>query len=190
MEAAWFVESLTNDRLRAETGNIGLVAIEDRISGPGASVVMAAFTHIGKASRFTNGTYGVYYAAHHIETAIRETVYHREQFLKLTQQEPLEICMRVYRGKILKPLHDVRGAVYENLHDPKDYIYSQQWAKQLRATGANGLVYRSVRHLGGECIAVFRPPTISIPEPSQHLYYVWNGERITHVKQSELVVSF
>jgi len=52
MEAAWYLESLTNDRLRDETGDITLVPKTERVSGPGASVVMAAFTHIGLPSRF------------------------------------------------------------------------------------------------------------------------------------------
>ena len=78
METLWEIESLTNDRLRQEAGDIFLVAPEDRICGHGASVVMAAFTHIGRPSRFTDGSYGVYYASFSTKTAIRETVHHRE----------------------------------------------------------------------------------------------------------------
>src|SRR5438874_2590584 len=60
METLWKIESLTNERLQQETGDIFLVPAEDRISGPGSSVVMAAFTHISvdKPTRFTNGSYG------------------------------------------------------------------------------------------------------------------------------------
>src|SRR5688572_3602751 len=58
MEAAWYLESLTNDRLRDETGDINLVPKADRVAGPGASVVMASFTHLGNSSRFSDGSFG------------------------------------------------------------------------------------------------------------------------------------
>ena len=73
MEMAWYIEGLTNDRLRDESGAAPLVPPEDRLQAPGASIVMAAFTHIGRPSRFSDGSYGVYYAARSLETAVRET---------------------------------------------------------------------------------------------------------------------
>jgi len=60
LEAVFELESLTNSRLRDEVGDIRLVPPEDRISGPGTAVIMAAFTHLNPdGSRFTDGTYGV-----------------------------------------------------------------------------------------------------------------------------------
>ncbi len=55
------LEGLTNERLVTECGNIHLVVQDDWVSGPGASALMAAFTHPG-ASRFSDGSYGIYYA--------------------------------------------------------------------------------------------------------------------------------
>lgn len=52
----------------------GLVPPEDRVSGPGTTVIMAAFTHLNPAgSRFSDGTYGVFHSANNIDTAIGET---------------------------------------------------------------------------------------------------------------------
>ena len=45
LEAIVALEALTNPRLRDETGDIRLVPAEDRVSGPGSSVIMGAFTH-------------------------------------------------------------------------------------------------------------------------------------------------
>ena len=59
LEAAWYLESLTNDRLREQAGDLNLVPDEDRVSGRGSSIVMAAFTHIGRESRFSDGSFGV-----------------------------------------------------------------------------------------------------------------------------------
>lgn len=46
LEAVFQVEAMTNDRLRDEVGEISLVPPEDRVSGPGTTPIMAAFTHL------------------------------------------------------------------------------------------------------------------------------------------------
>jgi hypothetical protein len=190
METLWEVESLTNERLRQETGDIFLVAPQDRISGPGSTVVMAAFTHIGKSSRFSDGSFGIYYASLSLQTAIWETVYHREKFLRATQEEACEISLRVYEGKIIKPLHDVRDNRYKSMHHPDDYSLSQVFGNKMRNMQSWGLIYNSVRHKGGQCIAAMRPPAISIPIPSILLKYIWDGNRIIEVLNAQSVLQF
>jgi hypothetical protein len=187
MEALFYIEGLTNDRLRDEAGEIALVDPEDRVSGPGASPVMAAFTHVGAESRFSDGTFGVYYAAKTLATAIEETKFHRARFLAYTQEEAGEIDMRVYVGEVLKPLHDIRGTAYDPLHDPEDWRGAQAFGRAMRAARSWGLVYRSVRAPGGECIAALRPPAVSLPRQGPHLSYVWDGARIVRVYQKTLI---
>jgi len=94
----WELEAQTNPRLLDETGDLNLVAPEDRVTGPNASIVMAAFTHIGRATRFSDGSFGVYYAACSLETAIRETAHHRELIAQDAGLGPEEFSMRVWVG--------------------------------------------------------------------------------------------
>lgn len=189
METLIEIESLTNENIRQEVGELFLVPIEDRISGSGSSIVMAAFTHIYKPSRFTDGSYGVYYAGLSLETAIRETVFHREKFLGRTQEEPGEITMRAYEGEIIKQLHDIRHSNYQHLHDPDNYSESQPFGKTIRNTKSSwGVLYNSVRHLSGNCIAAFRPKTITIPKPISYLKYFWNGKRIIQVYDTKILL--
>jgi hypothetical protein len=191
MEAAWYIEGLTNDRLRDESGVAQIVPPEEGVRGPGASIVMAAFTHIGRPSRFSDGSYGVYYAAHSLETAVRETAFHRGRFLAATEEPACEVDMRAYVGRPLQPFLDIRGSKYESLHHPDDYATPQAYAKPLRNQGHWGFVYRSVRHQGGECIAAFRPQAVSIPLAGAALAYVWDGERIGKVyEKSEVLFQF
>ncbi len=189
MQEVFDLEALTNDRLRDQVGQLRLVRQEDRLSAPGASVVMAAFTHVSiyRKSRFSDGTYGVYYAGRSLETAISETRYHRERFLAATHERPGEIDLRVYVGEVLKPLHDVRGPAFAAVHAPDDWSAGQRCGRHLRAQGAWGVIYPSARHAGGECIGALRPPAVSIPRQSLHLGYVWDGERITHVYHKRLL---
>ena len=190
MAEIFYLESLTNDRLREEVGDISLVRPEDRVCGEGSSIVMAAFTHIGKNSRFTDGSYGVYYASRDLKTAIIETAFWREKFLAATNELAGEIDMRVYVGEILKPLHDIRNSQFQHLHHPDNYFPAQSYALKLRVLGSFGLLYNSVRDKGGQCIAALRPSAISIPIQSKHLAYVWNGAKISRIiEKSELVIA-
>jgi hypothetical protein len=49
-------------------------------------------------------------------------------------------------------------------------------------------VYRSVRHEGGECVAVFRPRALVAPVSGPALAYVWDGQRITRVYEKSEVL--
>ena len=109
---------------------------------------MAAFTHLNPdGSRFSDGTYGVIYAANDLSTAIAETKHHREQFLSATAQARLELDMRVYLVDLDGDLHDLRGqkAVQPLVYHNDNYAAGQHLARTLRAAGSNGIAYDSVR---------------------------------------------
>ena len=179
-DAVFAVEMLTNPRLRQEAGEISLVAPDERVFGPGSTPVMAAFCHLNaQGSRFSDGTWGAYYAAATLATAVAEVAYHRERFFAATKQEAIDVDLRVYVARIAKPLHDVRAPRWAVVHDSDDYGASQALARRLRLAGSWGIVYRSVRDAGGECIAALRPKTITLPvRQSQHVTLRWNGMRI------------
>lgn len=188
LDIVFAIEGLTNDRLRDEAGDITLVLPDDRISGPGTTPIMAAFTHLNPAgSRFTDGSYGVYYAANALDTAIAETRFHRTLFLAATNEPPIEIDMRSYASDLDVDLHDIRNRQAEipDIYDPdpSHYAPAQAMAKTLRNSGSNGIVYDSVRFSGGKCAALFRPCVLSPVQQCPHFCYVWNGREITDVYQ-------
>ena len=83
-------EQKSNPRLMANLGALDLVPPKRRVSGPGATYLMAPFTHVSpdRPSRFTDGSYGVLYAANRFETALLETLHHHGQFMSRTQESP------------------------------------------------------------------------------------------------------
>lgn len=181
LEALYELEGLTNSRLREQMGQIALVPSARRCSGPGTTPIMAAFTHVNpEGSRFSNGTYGVYYAALDRETAVAETAHHRARFLGRTCEPACVVEMRCYLADVVADLHDIRGG-YPDLHDPDSYVASQRKAIEMRSADSDGFVYDSVRRLGGQCIAVFYPDLIAPARQGPHLYYHWNGHEITHI---------
>jgi RES domain len=186
-DALYALEALTNDRLRDELGEVSLVPPAERITGPGTTPIMAAFTHLNpQGSRFSDGSFGIYYAARKLDTAIAETRYHRERFLRATNESPIDLEMRTYLADIKGKLTDIRQRRdLRSLYDPDSYAASQPFGKRQRETGVDGIVYDSVRHGGGQCVATFRPKVIAPCVQGPHLIYAWDGTRIREVYEKK-----
>lgn len=185
-EALAAAQARTNPRVYEEIGDLSLMPPERRLSGPGASWVMAAFTHVSpdRPTRFSDGSYGVYYAGESLETALREHTYHMGLFYADSAMESGWISeVRQLVGSIDAELIDIRGPGFEILLDPGDYGPSQEFAAKQRAANANGIVYPSVRHPGGECIAVLFPDVITPPAQGDHFRYYWDGEAVSYVRK-------
>lgn len=188
LEAVYAIEAMTNDRLRDEVGDLALVPPEDRVSGPGTSAIMAAFTHLNPdGSRFCDGSFGLFYAANTIETAVAETSHHRTRFMVYTHEPAQELDMRVYAVDLDAMLHDIRGLRDERpaLYAPDSYAAGQALGRHLREQGSDGLVYQSVRDADGECAAVFRPRLLANCRQERHLCYVWDGRAIVTVYEKK-----
>ncbi len=181
-EALVAVEALVSPRVRDEIGDIRLVPVEERVSGPGATWVMAPFTYRNpRGSRFSDGSYGVYYAAADLATAVAETAYHFARFAADSGDDVRYEDMRVLVGRIDTELHDLEKipeADRKPILDPDSYTASRAFAAALRTTGANGIHYPSVRRPAGRCVAVFRPKAVGIPKQTRHIQYHWDGTAV------------
>jgi RES domain len=131
-------------------------------------LLMAPFTHVStdRASRFTNGTYGVLYAADRLETALSETIYHHQRFMARTA-EPAGWTSQ-FREIVLDVklrAHDLRGGAtsFAEALLPVSYVESQGLAADLRARGSDGITYPSCRQEDGECVALFYPDLAENP---------------------------
>jgi RES domain len=176
-------EQKTNPRLMESLGAIDLVPPARRVGGPGASYLMAPFTHIStdRPTRFADGTYGVLYLAKRFETALLETMYHHARFMIRTKEAPgWASQFRELVMDLSAMLHDLRGndpAVSPAL-DPNSYLESQALGKALRAAESDGLVYPSVRDVGGQCAGLFYPDLVRNLVQGRHLDYHWDGTRV------------
>ncbi|MCB1740172.1 MAG: RES family NAD+ phosphorylase [Gammaproteobacteria bacterium] len=176
-------EQKTNPRLMASIGNLDLVPVEQRVAGPGASWLMAPFTHVSRdrPSRFTAGDRGVLYAGDRFEVALFETIHHHARFMRATD-EPAgwTSAFRELHLVVRGALHDLRvdPVSWREVLDPDDYAAAQALAIRLRTAGSEGVVYPSVRCPDGQCAGLFRPDRASRPRQGRHLHYHWNGERV------------
>jgi hypothetical protein len=183
-DALYALEALTNDRLRDEVGDIALVPADERLFGPGSTCIMAAFTHLNPhGSRFSDGSYGVFYCARHRDTAIAETRYHAARFMAATREPPMRLQMRLYSVDAQGKVADLRRAAQTEprIVDPDDYSFAQAIGRSLRSEGALGIVYPSVRHPGGQCLAALRTALVKNCLHAAYLEYQWNGEGIEAV---------
>lgn len=181
-------EQKTNPRIMATIGNLDLVPVDRRVGGNGASYLMAPFTHVSmdRPSRFTDGSYGVLYVGNAFETALFETIHHHARFMACTAEAPgwtsqfREIILSVRAD-----LHDLRQrGSGDPVLDPASYRASQRFGAALRAGGADGVVYPSIRHPNGECAGLFYPDCASDPIQGRHLDYHWDGDRVDLVRDA------
>ncbi len=183
LEVVFAIEALTNPRLRNELGELQLVPPDERMSGAGSTPIMAAFTHLNpEGSRFSDGSYGVYYAAQDLNTAVAEVSHHRALFMTRTREPAIDLDLRLIVAPLDATLHDLRGLRRSapELYDPADYAAGQALGRLLRETGSWGVLYHSVRRHGGLCAGVFRPRALKPAREAAHIALHWDGSRITH----------
>ena len=187
LEAILEIEAWTNDRISAQLGILHGVPREEWIVGqPMASVVMAAFCHPQPGGgRFSTTARGAWYAARTIDTALAESVYHRTRELTEVGHYDTRVQMRLYQADLSATFHDLRGQrrAYASCYQPDSYASSQQLAAEMLEHGSNGIVYDSVRHAGGECVACFRPRLVTRVRVVAHYEYRWEGTPAPRVRK-------
>jgi len=180
------LESWSNDRISTELGILHRIPAEEWVTGrPMASVIMAAFCHPrAGGGRFNSAERGAWYAGESLATAHAEAVYHRTAELAEIRVFETRVQMRLYLADFRAAFHDVRAGTAENApyHDPVSYTASQALARQLLAEESNGIIYRSVRRQGGECIACFRPALVANVRTGGHFEYQWHGTRTPEIR--------
>jgi len=158
------LEGATNDRLLGESGKLpGITAIELVSGFRLAHIVNASFTHGNPfGGRFNSPGRGAWYAGFEMETAQKEVAFHRSSELKEAGWMEEEVSPHIdYLADFRHEFHDIRDDPdFIACLDPHSYQASQTLGQQLLITGSAGIVYPSVRHAGGICIACFRPPLV------------------------------
>jgi hypothetical protein len=165
LNALFELEGATNDRLLGEAGLLPGITVRELVFGLSYShIVNAAFTHPNPAgSRFNGPERGAWYAAFVRTTSDLEMAYHRSKELQEINWQESETFTYVdfladFRGQF----HDLRNdRHFRNCLDPNSHSPSQQLATRLLQHGSAGIVYPSVRHKSGTCIACFRPALVN-----------------------------
>jgi hypothetical protein len=180
LDAIFELEGWTNDRISAELGLLHTLPRDEWVVGTAmASVIMAAYCHpaIGGA-RFSGEDRGAWYAARTVDTALAESIFRRTREIGEVGGFETRMQLRVYLADFSSRFHDVRTLRGSSaLYHPDDYSASQRLGRDLLESGSNGVVYRSVRHRGGECIACFRPRLVTSVRVGGYYEFRWEGRQ-------------
>ena len=134
------------------------------------------------ASRYSDGSFGVWYGVDTVETSIYETVHHwRSRLLRDARFEQMVIAgdresitgdRRIYGVRCDAALVDLRPqvSVYPALIDPESYHFTQPIGARLKTEGHPGLITLSARCDGG-VFAVLNPDVLSNPKIQSYLTY-------------------
>lgn len=178
------LESWTNDRVSGELGILHRLPTDEWVTGqPMATVIMAAYCHPRPGGgRFNGPDRGAWYASFTLDTAHHEVIYHRTRELEEIGVFDTFVQVRSYLADFRAEFHDLRelgGPMYS----PSAYRASQRLGAELLESGSNGVVYRSVRHEGGFCIACFRPKLVANVRAVAHFEYRWSGGREASIRK-------
>jgi hypothetical protein len=144
-----------------------------------------------QSSRFSDGSYGVWYGCDSVETSVYESAYHWYRGL-LTDAGfeglPVVAERKVYSVACCAALLDLRQAAggHPELLHPFDYAYCHSVGARIHREGHPGLLTRSVRRPSGENVAIFNPAVLSNPRHLCQLSYRLEGHQIIVEKQAHV----
>lgn len=180
------VLAATDPVLQRAVGGVHLVHPADWPTGPGAGWIVAPFVRApgpDTASRFSDGSYGVWYGADDLATAQAEVGHHLAAYLAKTGAAPDAFPRTVLHAtcSALHPLIDLRpaGAAQPGVLDPQSYAVSQPFGARCRDAHQWGLVWPSVRLARGTCLGVLRPPVLNACADVATCMAVWDGRLLT-----------
>jgi RES domain len=163
------LEGWTNDRLVQE--RLARLSRDEWVYGsPNASIVMASFLHAAPTGlRFTGPELGAWYASETINTAIIEVSHHLRREAFRSGMPEMRSQYRAYSATLDGAYEDIRGlkATRAALYAADDYSAAQPFGEDIRRTG-DGIVYDSVRHVGGVNVVAYRPRKIRTVTQRDH----------------------
>lgn len=198
LQTLFDLDHATNDRLLGE--NHRLPGINERelvFEVPCYRVVNAAFCHPNpRGGRFNGPQRGAWYAAFELETSLAEVIFHKTVELVEVDWLTETVTYDDYLADFSGQFHDLRlspGLRDKALRevslpdpwsaelDPQSYRSSQALAAALLAEGSVGVVYPSVRHPAGTCLACFRPAVVANVRRGPTYSLSWRGSETPSV---------
>ena len=141
-----------------------------------------------QASRFSDGSFGVWYGFDTVKTSVYETAYHWFSGFLTDAGFEKEKDMgerNLYEVACDAALVDLRplATPQSGLMHKTDYSTPQSVGARLHREGHPGLVTASVRHAAGQNYVVLNPDVLSNPRNHGQLTYRLEGHRIVVEKQ-------
>lgn len=175
------IEGATSSRLIAEERGLAGLAADELVHGvPHARFINASFAYAKprQPSRFNPAERGAWYAALDVATCLAEVGFHLTRALAdagdfdaiVEYGEMIASMSGVFVDLRTDPGHPALAP------DPAaGYPAGNALAARARAEGHNGIIYPSVRHDGGTCIAALWPNVVQSVVPGAMYRLIWSG---------------
>lgn len=175
------IEGATSGRLIAEERGLGALRPDELVHGvPHAQFINASFAYAKprEPMRFSPADRGAWYAALAMETCVTEVGHHLTKALA----DAGDFNAVIEYGEMLASMSGVfvelRGQPDHPALDPEPetgYAAGNAVAARARAEGHNGIIYPSVRHAGGTCIAALWPNVVQSVVQGAMVRLTWSG---------------
>jgi RES domain len=183
LEALAEIEGATSARLIAEQRGIAGISSRELVHGvPHAAFVNASFVYARprEANRFNGPERGAWYAALAVETCIAEVAFHMSEFLARSGVLEGVVDYAEMFASMAGEFVDMRSLAGHPSLDPDTrigYRAGNALAAKVLVRGLNGVIYPSVRHSGGVCIAALWPHVVQSVAQGAMYRLTWSGER-------------
>ncbi|MEW6254689.1 MAG: RES family NAD+ phosphorylase [Pseudomonadota bacterium] len=171
LEAVMDLSGWTNDRLVAD--RLARLDRSEWVFGqPNSSIVMAAFLHVAPGGmRFNGPELGAWYASADLNTAVAEVAHHLRREALARAVGSVTRTYRAYSCVLKGRYLDLRGtgAHRRDLYDSSSYVAAQAFGEAIRARGGDGLIYDSVRKIGGTNVVAHRPRNVTRIVQADHV---------------------
>lgn len=175
------IEGATSSRQIAESRGLAGLSADELVHGvPHGKFINASFAYAKPRApgRFNPATRGAWYAALEARTCLAEVGFHLTQALAdagdfdavVEYVEMIASMSGVFIDLRCVPDHPALDA-----DTARGYPAGNALAAQARAEGHNGIIYPSVRHAGGTCIAALWPNVVQSVVQGNMYRLTWTG---------------
>ena len=175
------IEGATSARQIAQDRGIsGLKANELVYDVPHAHFINASFAYARpqQPNRLNGPNRGAWYAALAVATCLAEVGYHLTNMLADAGNYDATVEYAEMFSSMAGDFLDLRQAPAHPALGPDiaaAYPVGNALADEVRAAALNGIVYPSVRHPGGTCIAALRPAAVQSVRQGAVYRVIWRG---------------
>ncbi|MXW85891.1 MAG: RES family NAD+ phosphorylase [Boseongicola sp. SB0673_bin_14] len=188
------IEGLTAARKTATlpmSGGLKPAELLTEADGYGWTYVNAAFCCArATGNRFNGPDRGAWYASYGrtaVETSQAEVAWHLTSELEATGVFENVTAYRELLSGFTTRFHDLSGWTEKGAlsSDPSvAYPAGQSLARDVLASGGNGILYPSARYKKGQCLVALRPHLVQNVRQGDIWVFEWTGERAPSVRKA------
>lgn len=183
------IEGATSNRLLAQDRGTGSIQAAEFVFGmPHAAYINASFAYARprQLNRFNGPELGAWYAALDTQTCLEEVVFHMTEELSRVGEYEATVEYAEMFASMAGEFVDLRAHADHAALNPNPavgYPAGNVVAEHARAAGLTGVIYPSVRHVGGACVAALRPHAVQSVATGDVHRITWAGSPLPRIEK-------